>query len=121
MAVAMLLGVVFGLSPSVAAIASVGTGGSVVALPVADPSPSPTLGSTESPNPNPPGAQDADPSDYKGATWVVLAVALVVVLVLVGTLFWLRIRRVDHHLTIADADEDESGQRPSPSSRTAER
>ncbi|TDD17665.1 hypothetical protein E1218_27445 [Kribbella turkmenica] len=58
----------------------------------ADPSPSPTLGSTASPNANPRGAQDEDPSDYRGATWVVIGVAVVVVLVAGGSFLVFRNR-----------------------------
>jgi hypothetical protein len=65
------------------------------AQPAVDPTPSPTLGVTESPNPNPPGAQDADPDDYAGATWVIGAVAVVLVLVGGMTLLVMRSRRKD--------------------------
>lgn len=58
----------------------------------ADPTPSPTLGSTASPNPAPPGAQDADPGDYRGATWVVIGAAVVVVLVAGGSFLVFRNR-----------------------------
>lgn len=60
------------------------------AQPGADPTPSPTLGSTESPNPNPPGAQDADPDDDTGAPWVVIGAGIVVVLVAGGSYFVFR-------------------------------
>ena len=54
--------------------------------------PSPTLGSTASPNANPPGAQDEDPNDYRGVTWVVIGVAVVVVLVAGGSFLVFRNR-----------------------------
>jgi hypothetical protein len=65
------------------------------AQPAVDPTPSPTLGATESPNPNPPGAQDADPDDYTGATWVIGGVVVFVVLVGGMTLLVMRSRRKD--------------------------
>ncbi|GAB2654682.1 hypothetical protein GCM10009743_34000 [Kribbella swartbergensis] len=80
---AVLLGIVLLVLPVSASAAQ----------PLADPTPSPTLGSTESPNPNPPGAQDSDPDDYTGAPWVVIGVAVVVVLVAGGTLLVMRSRR----------------------------
>ena len=58
----------------------------------ADPSPSPTLGSTASPNANPPGAQDADANDYRGSTWVVIGAAIIVVLVAGGSFLVFRNR-----------------------------
>jgi hypothetical protein len=39
----------------------------------ADPSPTPTLGSTESPNPMLPGDNDGDASDFGGAVWMLPA------------------------------------------------
>lgn len=63
------------------------------AQPFADPTPSPTLGSTESPNPNPPGAQDADPDDYTGTIWVVIGAAIIVVIVAGGSFVLFRNRR----------------------------
>ena len=80
---ALLIGLVLVVMPA----------GAALAQPAADPTPSPTLGSTESPNPNPPGAQDADPDDYTGATWVVVGAAVVVVLVAGGSFFVFRNRR----------------------------
>ena len=59
----------------------------------AAPTPSPTLGSTNSPGANPPGAADTDPQDYDGAIWVVVGVAIVAVLVVGGTLVLTRRRR----------------------------
>lgn len=85
----MLLGVLFAMSPATTAAAN-STGPGVVH---ADPSPSPTLGSTESPNPNPPGAQDPDANDYSGATWVVIGAGVAALLIVAGTLFWFRGRR----------------------------
>ncbi|WP_433166832.1 hypothetical protein [Kribbella sp. CA-247076] len=58
----------------------------------ADPSPSPTLGSTASPNANPPGAQDGDANDYRGVTWVVIGAGIVVVLVAGGSYLLFRNR-----------------------------
>jgi hypothetical protein len=87
----VLLGVLLAMAPVASAS---GTASTVVGVqPVADPTPSPTLGSTESPNPNPPGAQDADPDDYTGATWIVIGAAVVVVLVAGGSFFLFRNRR----------------------------
>lgn len=87
---AVLIGVLFAFLPVASAS---GTTNTVAMQPVADPTPSPTLGSTESPNPNPPGAQDSDPDDYTGATWVVVGVAVVVVLIAGGSFFVFRNRR----------------------------
>ncbi|TCO47145.1 hypothetical protein EV646_106385 [Kribbella antiqua] len=84
---ALLLGVALVLMPAVAS-----------ATTVADPTPTPTLGSTESPTVNPPGAGDTDPSDYQGATWVVGAIVVVVVLVAAGTVLVVRSRRKDETL-----------------------
>ena len=64
----------------------------------ADPTPTPTLGSTESPTVNPPGSGDTDPSDYNGATWVVGAIVAVAVLVAGGTALVVRSRRKDETL-----------------------
>jgi hypothetical protein len=75
--------------------AAPGAVGPTVVQPWADPSPSPTLGSTESPNPNPPGDPDSDPADYSGAIWAVVAAAGAAVLIGVATLFWLRGRQPD--------------------------
>ncbi|HEY3508432.1 MULTISPECIES: hypothetical protein [Kribbella] len=61
----------------------------------AAPSPSPTLGSTNSPAPNPPGSADSTPQDYNGAVWVVVAVVAVAAVVGLGTLFLARSRRMD--------------------------
>jgi hypothetical protein len=57
--------------------------------------PSPTLGATATPKPNPPGVQDSDPNDYGHAIWVVVAVAVVAVIVGAGTLWLVKSRRVD--------------------------
>jgi H+/gluconate symporter-like permease len=56
----------------------------------AAPSPSPTLGSTESPPPNPPGSTNASPKDYNGAWLVVVAVLAVAVIVGAGTFYMTR-------------------------------
>lgn len=61
----------------------------------ADPTPSPTLGSTNSPAPNPPGAADSDPSDFNGAILVVIGAAIVALVVGGGTLLLNRSRRLD--------------------------
>ena len=61
----------------------------------AAPTPSPTLGSTNSPAPNPPGSADSSPSDYDNAVWVVVGAGIVVVLVAGGTWFLIRTRRID--------------------------
>jgi hypothetical protein len=88
---AVLLGVLLAMAPVASASGAAST---VVGVqPVADPTPSPTLGSTESPNPNPPGAQDADPDDYTGATWIVIGAAVIVVLVAGGSFVVFRNRR----------------------------
>jgi hypothetical protein len=78
----------------------------VVSEPLADPSPSPTLGSTNSPGPNPPGSSDTDPNDYTGTGWIIGGIAAVVVLVGGGTFYLLRTRRMDmSQLSASDADE----------------
>jgi hypothetical protein len=59
------------------------------------PSPSPTLGSTTSPHPNPPGSTDSSPRDYNGAVWVVVGALIVVVIVGGGTLYLMRTGRLD--------------------------
>lgn len=87
---AVLIGVLLALMPAVAGAS--GTTGTVATQPAVD-SPSPTLGSTESPPPNPPGARDADPNDWAGATWVVAAAGAVVILIVAGSFLWLRGRR----------------------------
>lgn len=90
---AVLLGVLLAMAPVVSAFGATSSGTASTVQPVADPTPSPTLGSTESPNPNPPGAQDADPDDYTGATWIVIGAAVIVVLVAGGSYFVFRNRR----------------------------
>ena len=61
----------------------------------AAPTPSPTLGSTNSPPPNPPGSANSSPQDYNGAVWAVAAAVIVAVVVVGGTLFLNRTRRID--------------------------
>jgi hypothetical protein len=93
MAVACLLGVLFVLIPGTTALAGAGPARSVTIQSASGPSPSPTLGSTESP-PNPPaGSSDSDPADYSGAIWVVVAFVVAAVLIVTGTLLWFRGRR----------------------------
>jgi hypothetical protein len=93
--VACLLGVLFVLMPGTTALAGAGPAESVTIQSRADPSPSPTLGSTESP-PNPPaGDRDSDPADYSGVIWIVLGVAVAAVLIVGGTFYWFRGRRKD--------------------------
>jgi hypothetical protein len=58
-------------------------------------SPSPTLGSTQHPDPAQPGDRDADPSDYSGAPWIVVGVVVFAVIVTGGTLYLFRGRRQD--------------------------
>jgi len=69
--------------------------GPAIAYGVADPTPSPTLGSTHSQAPAPPGSADSSPSDYDNAVWVVVSAGIVVVLVGGGTFFLMRTRRID--------------------------
>lgn len=57
---------------------------------VADPSPTPTLGSTESPNAMPPGDNDGDASDFSGALWILPAVFILAGIL--GTAYFLRQR-----------------------------
>ncbi|WP_130385334.1 hypothetical protein [Kribbella sp. VKM Ac-2569] len=57
--------------------------------------PSPTLGSTNSSRPQPPGAADSSPNDYDGAIWVVVGAVIVVALVGGGTFYLTRTRRID--------------------------
>lgn len=57
---------------------------------VADPSPTPTLGSTESPNAMPPGDNDGDASDFSGAIWILPAVFILAGIA--GTVYFLRQR-----------------------------
>jgi hypothetical protein len=93
--VACLLGVLFVLIPGTTALAGAGPAGSVTIQAASGPSPSPTLGSTESP-PNPPaGSSDSDPSDYSGAIWVVVGIVVAAVLIVTGTLLWFRGSRKD--------------------------
>jgi hypothetical protein len=95
MAVACLLGVLFALIPGTTALAGAGPAESVTVQSWADPSPSPTLGSTESP-PNPPaGDTDSDPADYSGTVWVVVGVVVAAVLIVIGTFYWFRGHRKD--------------------------
>jgi hypothetical protein len=56
----------------------------------ADPSPTPTLGSTERPNPNPPGDNDGDASDFSGAVWILPAAFILAGIA--GTVYFLRTR-----------------------------
>jgi hypothetical protein len=84
---ALLLGIALVLMPAMAS-------GSTAA----DPTPTPTLGSTESPTVNPPGAGDTDPDDYQGSIWVVGAIVVVAVLVAGGTVLVVRSSRKDETL-----------------------
>jgi hypothetical protein len=68
--------------------------------------PSPSLGSTVSPGPSLPGAQDPDPQDYTGTIWVVVAVLVVALLVGGGTLWLVRTRRVDLSPTQRPPEKD---------------
>jgi hypothetical protein len=72
----------------------------------AAPSPSPTLGSTESPAPNPPGSTNASPRDYNGAWLVVVAVLVVAVIVGAGT-FYMSRRTRGFDLSQTSEPEDE--------------
>jgi hypothetical protein len=95
MAVACLLGVLFVLIPGATALAGAGPAQLVTIQSASGPSPSPTLGSTESP-PNPPaGSSDSDPSDYSGAGWIVVAVVVAAALIVFGTFYWFRGHRKD--------------------------
>jgi hypothetical protein len=95
MAVACLLGVLFVLIPGTTALAGVGLAQSVTIQSASGPSPSPTLGSTESP-PNPPaGSSDSNPADYSGAIWIVVAVVVAAALIVSGTFLWFRGHRKD--------------------------
>ena len=100
MAVACLLGVLFVLVPgtttSTTALAGAGWRAQSVTIQSASgPSPSPTLGSTESP-PNPPaGSSDSDPADYSGAIWIVVGVVVAAGLIVIGTFYLFRGRGKD--------------------------
>jgi len=61
--------------------------------PLADPTPSPTLGSTESPNPNPPDDNDADGRDYSQPVLVVAGVGVAALVIVVTSVLWLRGRK----------------------------
>jgi hypothetical protein len=51
------------------------------------------VGSTESPNPQPGGVQDADPQDTDRAAWVTIVPIAIIVLVLAGGAYYLTRRR----------------------------
>jgi hypothetical protein len=74
---------------------------------LAAPTPSPTLGSTNSPAPEPPGSADSSPSDYDNAAWVVVGAGIVVVLVAGGTVFLMRTRRIDLAQRSAPSEEEQ--------------
>jgi uncharacterized protein HemX len=59
------------------------------------PTPSPTLGSTNSTPPEQPGNADSSPRDYDSAVLVVVAAVIVVAIVGGGTFFLVRTRRID--------------------------
>ncbi|MET9268164.1 hypothetical protein [Kribbella sp. NPDC003557] len=84
--------------------------GLAVAVPVqaygADPGPSPTVGSTNSPAADPPGSADSSPDDYDKAVWVVVGAGIVVVLVAGGTFFLLRTRRIDMQQRSAPSERE---------------
>ena len=82
----------------------------------AAPSPSPTLGSTESPPPNPPGSSNASPKDYNGAWLVVVAVLAVAVIVGAGT-FYMSRRTRGFDLSQTSEPEDEKTHSASRSDR----
>jgi hypothetical protein len=95
MAVACLLGVLFVLIPGTTALAGAGPARSVTIQSASGPSPSPTLGSTESP-PNPPaGSSDSDPADYSGAIWIVVGVVVAAAVIVIGTFYLFRGRGKD--------------------------
>lgn len=95
---ALVIGVaaLSGISPAVASAQNerVAAPGSIT---TAVATPTPTLGSTESPAAQPAGAQDGDPNDWTGARWIplfgVLALLVVGGIVLTGRL---RVRRAAH-------------------------
>lgn len=84
----------------------------VAAERAADPSPSPTLGSTTSAPANAPGAGDADPQDYNGAIWAVVAAVIVLLLVGGGTFFLIKTRRMDISQRTTPEDEARSPHQP---------
>lgn len=95
-AVACLLGILFVLIPGATALAgAAGPAQSVTIQSAGGPSPSPTLGSTESPPSPPAGSSDSDPSDYSGAGWIVVAVVVAAALIVSGTFYWFRGHRKD--------------------------
>jgi hypothetical protein len=69
------------------------------------PSPSPTLGSTTSTHPNPPGSTDSSPRDYNGAVWVVVGALIVVAIAGGGTLYLMRTGRLDLKQRSSPQDE----------------
>lgn len=92
LAAAVMLGALFAFTCETAE--PVDAGAVVATRPTAD-EPSPTLGSTEPPNPNRAGPADADPNDYTGTIWVVAGMLTFVVLAGAGTFFLLRTHRID--------------------------
>jgi hypothetical protein len=71
------------------------------------PTPSPTLGSTNSTPPEQPGTADSSPRDYDGAVLVVVAAVIVVAVVGGGTFFLVRTRRIDLSQRNAPAGRDQ--------------
>jgi hypothetical protein len=64
-----------------------------VQLEIRNPGATPTLGSTESPNPQPGGVQDPDPQDTDRSGWVTIIPIAIIVLALAGGAYYLTRRR----------------------------
>lgn len=86
-------------------LALVGLGPVIASAYEQAPSPSPTLGSTTSTHPNPPGSKNSSPQDYNGAIWAVVGAVVVVAIVGAGTFYLTRTRRID--LSQRSTPEDE--------------